>query len=350
MKNWSYLIICCLLGLFACQSQKGLTIEGTVKGADGLEGFFEESLLSNTLSVAKTNFDGGGRYKIDLPNGLSAGIYRLRVGQKWMNLVLNGKEKNIRLDADLSTLQKAEYTVAGSPDTEAYLALVNGLESGSKKIINAKDLIDTAKNPLLSMLLALQIPQFQAPEYLSMQKSAAARVEDFLPASSYSKDYSMAIGQLESEAESAKIAAAAPSIAVGVQAPDISMKGPDGKTYSLADLKGKVVLLDFWASWCGPCRRESPRVVEAYKNYKSKGMEIFSVSLDSDPELWKSAITQDGLDWRYHVSDLKGWKNLAAQMYRVQSIPQQFLIGKDGKILAVITPGGDFETALRKAL
>jgi thiol-disulfide isomerase/thioredoxin len=96
-------------------------------------------------------------------------------------------------------------------------------------------------------------------------------------------------------------------------------------------LRGKVVLIDFWASWCGPCRRENPAVVAAYNKFKDKGFDIYSVSLDQDKGRWVGAIAQDGLVWKSHVSDLKGWQSAASAIYGVQSIPAQFLLDKEGK-------------------
>lgn len=120
---------------------------------------------------------------------------------------------------------------------------------------------------------------------------------------------------------------------IGGTAPDFTQATPDGGELSLSDLRGKVVLIDFWASWCGPCRRENPNVVKVYKEYKEKGFEILSVSLDKDKNRWLQAIEQDGMDWK-HVSDLKYWSNEVAKMYNVSSIPHTILLDQEGKILA----------------
>jgi thiol-disulfide isomerase/thioredoxin len=119
----------------------------------------------------------------------------------------------------------------------------------------------------------------------------------------------------------------------GAMAPEINLATPEGPNLALSSLRGKYVLIDFWASWCGPCRRENPNVVKTYAAYKDKGFEIYGVSLDQDREAWLKAIEKDQLVWK-HVSDLKYWSSAGAQAYQVNSIPQNFLLDKEGRILA----------------
>jgi thiol-disulfide isomerase/thioredoxin len=138
--------------------------------------------------------------------------------------------------------------------------------------------------------------------------------------------------------------------ASGNAAPDIVMRSPSGELLKLSDLRGKVVLIDFWASWCGPCRRENPTVVRAYEKYKAKGFEVFSVSLDSDKTRWMNAIAQDGLVWPNHVSDLAGWRNAAAGAYGVTSIPATFLLDRDGKVVGTNLRGPALEARLAELL
>ncbi len=132
----------------------------------------------------------------------------------------------------------------------------------------------------------------------------------------------------------------------GMEAPEISMKDTEGNTRRLSDLRGKVVLIDFWASWCGPCRRENPNVVKLYKKYHDRGFEIYSVSLDKEKSAWLKAIKDDGLVWPNHVSDLNGWTSSGGKTYGIMSVPSTVLVDKDGKIIARNLRGSELEKKL----
>ncbi|MBV8255981.1 MAG: TlpA family protein disulfide reductase [Chitinophaga sp.] len=134
---------------------------------------------------------------------------------------------------------------------------------------------------------------------------------------------------------------------IGATAMNFKQNNVGGKAVQLSDYRGKYVLLDFWASWCGPCRAENPNVLDNYEKYHSKGLEILGVSLDNSKDAWVKAIKDDGLTWE-HVSDLKGWKNQVAKEYNIRAVPSNFLIDKEGKIIGVNLRGDELTQKLQE--
>ncbi len=139
------------------------------------------------------------------------------------------------------------------------------------------------------------------------------------------------------------------NVAVGKIAPDFTQADPEGHAVKLSDLRGKFLLVDFWASWCGPCRKENPNVVAVYNDYKDKGFDVLGVSLDKSKDDWLKAVEEDQLSWT-QVSDLKSWKNEVAQQYVVKSVPSNFLLDKDGVIIAKNLRGDELRAKIAELL
>ena len=218
-----------------------------------------------------------------------------------------------------------------SQDTIAFIA--QQLQTcGAKLQSLVVDSAKTAKSPLVAMFY---ITNAQLDKFPQENLAVVQRMEKEIPNSSYTKEFRSLYDQyqlqLKAQAQPPKGAA---DISVGKPAPDIDLKNPDGKSIKLSSLKGKIVLLDFWASWCGPCRMEMPNVVAAYKKYKDKGFTVYSVSLDRDAAAWKNSINALGMVWENHVSDLKWWQSEVVSEYGIQGIPMALLLDRNGIIVA----------------
>jgi thiol-disulfide isomerase/thioredoxin len=358
-----------LVGLIsACETgPKGTQISGTVSDAGNMQVRLERVKLSSAaMMMGQADADASGTFELGFETMLEPGLYRLSFGQQAAALVLDGTEKSINITGELAKLRTQDFNIEGSPSTAELNAAMKDYYA---RKLTPKDIIEKSKsyaNPFTGMQLALGTlgPR---PEFVEVHDALQKQLSAKYPESDYIAEYGNVVAQLNQQKARTQASA---KVAVGQPAPDIVLPDPDGKEYKLSDLKGKVVLLDFWASWCGPCRKANPHVVELYDKYKDKGFTVFSVSLDgvdertksrfSDPNQldaqmknskrrWLNAIEKDNLKWEYHVSDLKKWDCAPAREYGVRSIPRTFLIDKEGNI-AAINPRYDLEEQLLKVL
>lgn len=222
-----------------------------------------------------------------------------------------------------------------NPNTDAGFQRMSQLQNDYYATMTARnaDILKFAQSKTASFIpfFILQFNVVQEPtiELLTVAKDAATKAN---PNSKYTEAI---IQRFNEEAR----------LMIGGMAPEINLAQPEGGNLALSSLRGKYVLIDFWASWCGPCRKENPNNVIMYNKYKDKGFEIYAVSLDQDPLRWKKAIETDGLTWK-HVSDLRGWSSSAGQTYNIKSIPATVLLDPAGKIIAKGLRGEELDAKL----
>jgi peroxiredoxin len=355
------------IGIQACSGKKGTVITGELLNASNLSIFLDKVGVQNMNEpILKGNTDAQGSFELHLEEGVLPGVYRLRVGSKTADLLFDGSEKEVKISGDIANFIRYDYQVVGSKVTEEFLATAQGFVNKQIQVeelsIQTKDIL----HPLAAYQIANKLFRVR-PEFADIHKAVSLRLSEMYPNMELSQQYAQLADQLIANA---KRQAAMEKIKVGEMAPDIALPGPDGKIHKLSDLRGQVVLLDFWASWCGPCRRANPKVVDVYDRYNAKGFNVYSVSLDGldsktkkrykseeqiklqmdrSKERWVAAIKKDNLKWDSHVSDLKKWESEPAAQYGVRSIPKTFLIGRDGKI-AAINPRNNLEEAVIAAL
>lgn len=369
IKTLALLLVVAVLascGSSSTANKSGTNVTGALVGANNMNIYFDRIGLDNANEVISTGkTDGSGKFSLNFADGIPAGVYRLRAGVRNAEVVLDGTEKNIEITGDLDKLANMEYNVSGSKLTDKYLSIVNQYKN---KELDLAKLTTATQNadPLVGYALGTKLFRFR-PEFGNLHQSIAKNLKAKYPDNAIAEDYLRTAGNLQAQYLKAQ---ASGRVKIGAPAPEIELPDLKGKTRKLSDLKGKVVLLDFWASWCGPCRKANPHVVDVYQRYKNKGFDVFSVSLDGldsrtksrystqeqidkamnkSKDRWANAIKQDKLTWDNHVSDLKKWESIAAAQYGVRSIPKTFLIDRDGNI-AAINPKADLEERVQEAL
>ncbi len=337
-------------------------ISGQLQNAANIKIYFEKITSEGDTPVDSATTDGNGNFSIPNPAD-ELDYYLLRTGnQSVAYLILKGGE-TLTIKGDAKDLEHT-YEVEGSKDTRLLLQLKRfdtHLSDSMNKIYSAfREENPFQKDSFGALLQHQYVSQMRDFAINLIQENFTSLVS--LSASQYldkQKDFSLftmlndslhdALGNNRYVEVFSKQVEDMKRLPVGSMAPEISLPSPEGKEIALSSLRGKVVVIDFWASWCGPCRREMPEMVDLYKNFKSSGLEIYGVSLDDNADAWKTAIANDHITW-IQVSELKKWDSKVAVEYGIEEIPYTILLDKEGKIAAKGLPPGELRVKIQELL
>ena len=349
--------------LAACSGNQGYTVTGTVDGAADGEGVYLQQTQGRQWVKLDSAVIKNGQFTLEGRQDTAKVCYLTYKGQseegRGMDFFLENGEIKVQLAED-------SKSATGTPNNDIYQAIrqqlteLNKQASAIYEAMGDSTLTDEQREAKVKDLDALEAQMAEATTN-GISQNITNAVGIYLLKNNY---YSMSVEELEPIVAQIPAALTDEGIAsikdkveklkataVGQKFTDFEMQTPDGKAVKLSDYvgKGKVVLVDFWASWCGPCRREMPNLVEAYKKYRNKGFEIVGVSLDRDAEAWKNGIEKLDITWP-QMSDLKYWDCEGAKLYAVSSIPHTVLIDGEGIILARGLHGEELQEQIAEAL
>lgn len=368
IKSISIALLVFTAGLTACGSgtAKNPQLSGTVSKHTKTWLFLEQIQGNDIAAIDSVQTDEKGNFSFKAQVKVKD-FYRLKVSaNNTVFLVLDPKE-SIKYINDGVLLQQ-EYKIEGSDESKLTLEIkairvgINNHRDSLMKAINnappveraqlqismeqsfnefvgkqldkARQIIQNNPDKIATITAAELLDPDQ--DFASYEKLANSLKTNY-PESGFAKSFINRVEQMK-------------ATAVGALAPEINLPTPDGKNIPLSSLRGKVVLIDFWASWCGPCRAENPNVVKLYQAKKDQGFDIYSVSLDKDKNAWIKAIEKDGLVWSSHVSDLGYWNSSVVKQYGFQGIPFTVLVDREGKIVAKGLRGQQLEDAVTEFL
>ncbi len=360
--------------LASCSGDKktsSFELKGTLTDTKGETIYLEKLTNPQPITIDSTVIDENGNFEFTNYTP-KIGFYRIKTSaQNFAMLVLDSTDK-VKVTGSVKDLGNS-YKVEGSPETKLFLEFneiakknkvqLDSLNQAFQMLVQEKKLkdkqVDSLSNTFQIPYEAIVSPQNKILSKKIIENSSSysslmaiqgmdpekyADVYRVLDKGLYAK-YPLDANVVMFHGIVSKMIATTQ----GQEAPEINQPSPDGTNIALSSLKGKIVLVDFWASWCGPCIKEMPNVVKAYAKYKDKGFEIYGVSLDAEKERWVNAIKKEGMTWP-QVSDLKQWDCQPAKQYGVTSIPATFLLDKEGKIIAKNLRGDELEKAIENAL
>lgn len=361
MKKFTYVIATAAL-LAACSGNQGYTVKGSVEGAeDGTMVYLQqqegrEFVKLDSATVQNGQFTFEGRQDTAKVCFLTCKVGENAMG---MDFFLENGAINVQLSA-------GSHSATGTPNNDAYQGIRQQLNDLNKQLsatyesLNDSTLTDEQRESKAKEIDALDIKMTEVMSNGIAQNATNATGVYLLKRNYYNmsvEELEPIVAQIPASLTDESVASIKEKVeklkatAVGQKFTDFEMQTPEGKTVKLSDYVGKrkVVLVDFWASWCGPCRREMPNLVEAYKKYRNKNFEIVGVSLDRDAEAWKKGIEQLDITWP-QMSDLKYWNCEGASLYAVSSIPHTVLIDGEGIILARGLHGDELQEKLAEVL
>ncbi len=353
-----------IIGVFATYAQNEISLSGIIENAPDNTQVILKTAGRNASILKQTHLDSKGSFEINTST-FGSDFYTLFIDQGNQVLLVLHPGDQVKVKFEYDHLN-ATLDVSGSDEVNTIYGGMHLLSPYKRKLDSLNQLASKVKPDPSGQNQKMKLYKESKALSQAMNKTIADYIlkHDEMLASMYFieslemethfKIYESLSGNLIKKYPKNKFVQSlyqrtisSQSTQTGSKAPEIDLPSPDGTNIKLSSLRGKIVLIDFWASWCGPCRRENPNVVRLYQKYHDQGFEVYGVSLDKDRQKWLQAIKDDKLIWT-QVSDLKYWSSDAAKLYGVKSIPSTFLIDKEGKIIAKNLRGSALDKKLEE--